>query len=189
MIDYMLKCDEILQKNMTEDGFKLWLRIRDKIPPCWLRLTSSTRKHHVKEDGRIPTVIEHTFEMLYASDKLLSIFNVNTKTKEADILMLSIMLHDSLKYGEKPSSRDYTLNEHDRLIGDVIRSNRHVFLKLFSENQVNLLEETLRYHAGRWSTDAKKIDFNFSEKSPYTLFIHMLDMLSSRNLIKINGVS
>jgi hypothetical protein len=189
MTDYMLKCDEVLHRTMTEEGFNFWLKLRDKIPPCWFRLTSSTRKHHVKEDGRVPTVVEHTYEMLYTAEPLLSIFNVNPKTRDADVLMLSIMLHDSLKYGVNPTNREYTLNEHDRLIANTVQNNKKVFLKLFTEEQYDTLEDTLRYHAGRWATDAKNKDFNFRDVSPKTLFIHMLDMLSSRNLIKVNGVS
>jgi hypothetical protein len=188
MTDYFKLMNDILEMNMTDKGFRFWNAIEKKIIPCWGKLSSSTGKYHKKAGGYVPSVAEHTHEMLYAAVPLLSMFNIKSKTLEADTLLLSIALHDSCKYGISSNSlfNTFTDNRHDKNTADIILEGKETFLKLFNEEQFNLLEESVRFHSGRWSTDADK-DFSFSKLNPITMFVHMLDMLSSRNLIKING--
>jgi len=183
-MNYEEKIYELLQKNMTENTFNFWKEANNKIPKIWDRPTSSTLKYHKKEDGRVPSVGEHTYEMLYACIKIWQLFGIQKRTKEGDILLLAISLHDAFKYGKNPVQRDYTDNEHDKLIGDLVLEGKNTFLKFMEEDHVNLLEECVRFHSGRWSTDATS-DFNFKNYHPYTMFIHILDMFSSRNLIKV----
>lgn len=181
----MLKFENLLFDNMSPKGFEFWKKLESKIPDIWKRSTSSTRKYHKKEDGSVPSIEEHTYEMLFAACKLLSVFEIESKTKEADVILLAIILHDSAKYGkEDPLSRIHTCNNHDHIIGDIILLSKNTFLKYFDSNEVLLLEEMCRFHSGRWSSDAPK-DFSFKNLDPKTFFLHLLDMFSSRNLIKI----
>jgi hypothetical protein len=185
-MDYFKLMNDVLEMNMSDEGFRFWSAIEKKIPPCWNKFSSSTGKYHKKENGHNPSISQHTHEMLYAAVPLLSMFNIKSKTRESDIILLAIAFHDSFKYGVENKSifSMYTDSKHDKNTADIILENREVFKKLFTDDEVILLEECVRYHSGRWSTDAKK-DFSFSKLNPYTMFIHMLDMLSSRNLIKL----
>jgi len=178
---FIEKMDEILKRQLTQKSFDLWIGIRERISNnCWKKPTSSTGKHHQKEDGRVPSVAEHTFEMLYAADKIIGMFEgiVNK-----DIIFLSIVLHDSYKYGFVKTCK-HTESKHDQIIGDIIRKNSRVFEQVFSKQEVQILEETVRFHSGRWSTDAKP-DFKYSNHNSLVLFLSTLDMLSSRNLLKV----
>jgi hypothetical protein len=70
-------------------------------------------------------------------------------------------------------------------MGDIIQQNRETFLKLFSEEEFNILEEAVRFHSGRWSTDVpKNKPFTFKDYNPETMFVHMLDMFSTHDLIQ-----
>ncbi len=181
---FIEKMDEILKRQLTQKSFDLWIGIRERISNnCWKKPTSSTGKHHQKEDGRVPSVAEHTFEMLYAADKIIAMFEglVNK-----DIIFLSIALHDSYKYGFVKTCK-HTESKHDQIIGDMIRKNSRVFEQVFNEEEVKILEETVRFHSGRFSTNWSK-DFTIKNFTPNILFLHMLDMLSSRNLLKILDV-
>lgn len=188
-MNYEEKISELLEKNMTERGFKLWLEIKKKIPNIWDKLTSASKKHHRKENGHVPSVAEHTYEMLYAADKILRLFTYQPKSNDIDVIFLSIVLHDSLKYGIKePEVAEKTDNNHDKLIADVVLHSRDLFMKLLNEPQFEKLEESLRYHMGKWSTDWRKGISSFNHMNHETFFVHVLDMLSANNCIKIvNG--
>lgn len=181
---YLEKVDKILKKNLTEKSFDLWLGVRERISnKCWDKPTSSTGKYHQKEDGRVPSVIEHTWEILYTIDKIIQMFEGNLNK---DIIFLGAALHDAYKYGLVKSCTS-TESRHDKIIADIIKNNQKTFLQVLNENEVKMLEEQVRFHMGKWSTDAGK-NFSYKDYGPLVIFLSTLDMLSSKNLLKIpNG--
>jgi len=183
-MDYMEKIDGLLYTNMTERSFLLWKGLKEKIPDVWQRLSSSTGKYHRRRDSTVPSIAEHTHEMLVACVKLLSIFNISPKSLDSDILLFSVVLHDSFKYGIDPTNSRYTNTKHDQLIGDIIRENKSVFMRIFTEEQVCLLEKCTRYHPGRWSSDSD-VNFSFSNLPVEVFFLHILDMLSTADLLSV----
>jgi len=183
-LNYKEKIVELLKDNMTENGFKLWEGINRLLPDIWNLPTSSTKKYHRKLNGKVPNIAEHVYQMLYASVKIFSLFNVMKNTSEADKLLFAVVLHDSLKYG-RMGTRKHTDTWHDKTAGDMVAQNKSTFLKLLNEDQFNVLEEAVRFHSGQWSTDvSKNKKFDFKEYNPETLFVHMLDMMSSHDLIQ-----
>jgi hypothetical protein len=178
------KVINLLKENMTEKGFKLWKGIDSILNDIWNMPTSSTGKWHKKRNGNIPSNAEHVYHMLYAAIKIKRLFNIKSKTIDFDKILIAIALHDSLKYG-KYGNRKHTDKEHDKNAADMIAENKNIFLKLFSEKDFYIIEEAVRFHSGRWSTDAKyeKI-FSFNNYNPETLFIHILDMMSTEDLIQ-----
>lgn len=187
------RINEILNKCMSEKGIIFWGGLKSRIPPVWDRPASSSGKYHLDEDGHVHSINEHTYEMLHAASKLIRMFGVVEKSYDADIILLSVLLHDSLKYGKEPQNRPHTDNKHDQLIGDVVMKNKAFFMQLYSEEQVNILEESVRYHSGKWSTDLKSNGKVFDSKgfNFQTLTLHILDMLSTNNCLRVpsNGNS
>lgn len=181
MEDYVEKMNRLLKRNMTETCYSFWTAVIEKIS-IWNRPTSSTMKYHQKEDGRVPTVAEHTYEMLYSCVKIWRLFDVQPKTENGDVLLLAVALHDAFKYGEKPLTRKHTDRKHDKICADMINRGKNTFLKFLSEDSVDVLEEAVRFHTGRWSTDVDS-KFDFDNHHPFVLFLHMLDMFSANNLI------
>lgn len=183
-MDYYRKIIELLKNNLTEKAFKLWEGIDKMIPYSWDKLTSTTMKYHKRANGDVPTQGEHIYEMLYAASKIIRLFNVEPNTSDGDKLFLSVALHDTMKYG-KFGTRRHTDNKHDKLGADMIASNKDTFEKILTEEQFFVLEEAIRFHSGRWSTDVPRDkEFDFRDYNPETLFIHILDMLSSRDVLK-----
>lgn len=183
-MNYKQKMDEILEKNMSEKGFKLWKGINKILPDAWELPVSSTKKYHKKSDGRVGNIAEHTYEMLFSVVKLLRMFNYKPKTTDADTLLLAIAFHDSLKYGQF-ANRKHTDGKHDKEAADMISSNKETFRKLLSEEQFNILEEGVRFHSGRWSTDVpNQSTFDWNDYRPSTFFIHLLDMLSTADCLQ-----
>ncbi len=181
---YKERICKLLEDNMTERAFKLWSGINRRVPDIWDKVTASTRKYHRKLNGEVPSCAEHVYHMLYSSIKIMKLFGFSPKSIDCDKILFAVALHDVLKYGEL-GTRVHTDNRHDKASADMICSNKSTFLKLFSEEQFSVLEEAVRFHSGRWSTDAKyEKDFNFKNYNPETLFIHMLDMMSTQDLIQ-----
>lgn len=181
---YKNKIDEILKKNMTEKSFKLWEGINKLLPQTYDKPTSSTGKHHKKLNGEIPCQAEHIYHLVYSADKIIRLFSVEPKTTEADIIFLALVLHDSLKFGEF-GSRRFSDKTHDKQAADMIEANREALLKIFNDNQISTLSEMVRFHSGQWSTDVSANEkFDFRNYHPYTFFIHMLDMMSTHDLIQ-----
>ncbi len=187
-MNYKNKILELLESNLTERGLKLWKGIDSILPDIWDRPTSSTGKYHQKSDGRVPDVAEHTYEMLYGATKLLRMFNFEPKTSNTDMLLTALVLHDSLKYG-KFGSRKHTDYEHDKNAADMVKSNKETFRKLLEEDQFCAMEEAIRFHSGRWSTDVRNQSvFDWNDYQPATFFAHILDMLSTADCLKTDVV-
>lgn len=113
-------------------------------------------------------------------------FDIFPKTPDADKLLMAVALHDALKYGNL-GTRKHTDTVHDKQAADMIASNEDTFRKLLSEEQYFTLEEAVRFHSGRWSTDVPKnerFDWSTAELRSETFFVHMLDMLSTADLIQ-----
>jgi len=178
--------NELVKEYTTENCYKFWIAINKKFPTVWDRLSSSTKKYHKRKDGSISTIAEHTYEMLYSASKLMRMFDIKKNTIECNTLFLSIVFHDFFKYGIKPNERNHTDKKHDKISADVILQNKETFLKILDLDNFHILEESVRFHSGRWSTDVNSnIEFDFEDYDPITIFVHTLDMMSSSDLIKI----
>jgi hypothetical protein len=183
-MNYKEKVVKLLESNMTKKGFQLWKGINQLLPDIWNKPTSSTGKYHRKKNGEVPDIAEHVYQMLYSTVKLFKMLNIKTKTTDADKLLFAVVLHDSLKYG-RLGTRKHTDYSHDKEAADMIASNKETFLKLFTEEQFYVLEEAVRFHSGQWSTDVPKDKkFDFKDYNPESLVVHMLDMMSTADLIQ-----
>lgn len=184
MVDYKQKITELLEEHMTDKGFKLWKGINSIVPDIWDKPTSSTGKHHKKMNGDVPSCAEHTYHLLYTTSKIMRLFGYRSKTKDGDKMLFACALHDCLKYGNL-GTRVHTDNKHDKEAADMVASNKSTFTKVLSEDQFFVLEEAIRFHSGQWSTDVERgKKFSFSDYNPETLFVHILDMMSTADLIQ-----
>lgn len=183
-MNYIERITEFLEKNLSERSFKLWNGIQGRLPKTFELPTSSTGKYHKKLNGEIPTQGEHVYQLLYSASKIMKMFGYELKSSKSDSLLLAIALHDSVKYGMN-GFRKFTDNTHDKNMADILHQNKETFLKLFSEEEFNVMEEAVRFHSGRWSTDVpKNKPFTFKDYNPETMFVHMLDMLSTADVLQ-----
>lgn len=183
-MEYKERIIELLQSKMTERGFKLWKGIDSMLPDTWVKPTSSTRKYHKKMNGEVPNQDEHVYQLLYSASKIIKLFGIENKTTDADKLLMAIALHDTMKYGPF-GTRKHSDTMHDKLGADMVSANRSTFLELLTEEQFQTMEEAMRFHSGRWSTDIPNgKPFSFKDYNPETLFVHILDMMSTADLIQ-----
>ena len=183
-MDYKEKVVEVLEKNMSERGFKLWSHIDGMLPDIWEKPTSSTGKHHKKLNGEVPNQAEHIYHIVYSTAKIMRLFSIEPNTTDADKMLFAAVLHDALKYGDKGTNK-HTTRDHDAQAAEMLLENKNVLTKLFSEEQFAVVEEAVRYHSGQWSTSIPKgQEFSFKDYNPESLFLHMLDMMSTADLIQ-----
>jgi len=185
-MNYKEKITNLLENNLTERGFKLWSGINKILPNIWNKPTSSTGKYHKNIHGNVPDIAEHVYQMLFAAHKLLKMFDINSKTPDADKILIAVALHDALKYGNL-GTRKHTSGDHDKQAADMIASNEDTFKKLLNDEQFFTLQEAVRFHSGRWSTDVPKneqFDWSTAKLRPETFFVHVLDMLSTADIIQ-----
>jgi hypothetical protein len=183
-MNYKEKVFDLLENNMSVKGFKLWKGINQMLPDAWNKLTSSTGKYHKKMNGDVPTQAEHVYHMLYSAVKLFRMFNIKPNTTDADKILFAVALHDSLKYGEM-GTRKHTSKTHDKDAADMVSQNKKTFEKIMTEEQFFVMEEAIRFHSGQWSKDVPKDkEFTFKDYNPETFFIHILDMMSTADLIQ-----
>jgi len=175
----------LAEESLTDNGFKLLLKIENKLPDIWDRPSSSTGKYHQKSDGKVPTIAHHTYEMFYAASKIIRLFGHAKLSTQNDAILMGIILHDSLKYGIK-GTNPHTVKNHDKLMADKLEVNRKFLLKHFTDVEYETFVMIVRYHSGQWSVDVPNIqEFRFSDYPPEVLFGHMLDMLSTEDVLKI----
>lgn len=186
MNSYKERIIKLLETNMTERGFKLWSGIDKILPNIWDKPTSSTGKYHKKLNGDVPDIAEHVYQMLFVAAKMLRMFGIQQKTVDADKILIAVAMHDALKYGNL-GTRKHTDTTHDKQAADMIASNADTFKKLFNEEQLSTLEEAVRFHSGQWSTNIpknEKFDWSKSGLRIETFWVHVLDMLSTADIIQ-----
>lgn len=212
-IDWNEKIFKILVQSMTPAGIELLKEIVAELPEVWnMKVSSSGKYHRKRKDGTVPTIAEHVYEMLFAafdnqiSSPLIDMWRYSLNTLQADMIAFAIVPHDSFKYGPRsvdqlPGIRGdgifvalkHTITQHDKLIADYFQLKKFEVLRNhFGANEVGelmvkMIIQALRFHSGRWSTDAPAA-FAFGAFYPLTQFVHMLDMLSTRNLINVEDV-
>lgn len=179
------KINFLAEAHLTENGYNLFQLVNSKLPNIWDRYSSSTMKYHKKTDGSVPTIAEHTYEMLNAAIKILPMFGTPLKSTKNDVVLMAIIFHDGLKYGPK-GTNPHTTRNHDQEMANLVVKNKKLFLKHFSEVEFDIFQTCIRFHSGRWSPDAKKLEtpFSFDLFYPEVMFVHTFDMLSTKDCLK-----
>lgn len=170
--------DLTAKKCLTPNGYKLFRIINSKLFNIWDKPTSSTGKYHKRKDGTVPTIAEHTHEMVKAASKIIRMFGGPQISTDNDAILLGIIFHDSLKYGSK-GTNPHTTRNHDQQAADLFEKNKKLFLKHFTEDEFETFCLCIRFHSGIWSADAKKENMTVDDFIPEVLFVHILDMLST----------
>lgn len=183
--DHLSKIDSLLREKLSEASYNFWLYAKKELPMSAMsRPTSSSGKYHQRTDGSVPSTAEHTYEMLYAASRIARMFGDDKKSDTSDVLYVAIALHDALKYGST-GTQPHTSRNHDKLIGDWV-NKAWEDKKLPLDFDPNLLEDCVRFHSGRWSTD-NPIKSKAPSLSIVAHFVHVLDMLSTASLIRLPG--
>jgi (p)ppGpp synthase/HD superfamily hydrolase len=174
----------IAKEHMTPEGYELLESLLAELPDCMDRPVSSSGKYHQRDDGSVPTIRQHTKEMLVHGLKVARMLSNTT----VDELCFAIILHDALKYGWENGK--YTITgkhvkkDHGELVADFLLE-REVLSKAVINN--HKVEKALTFHSGKWSSVFKNplfISCDMENTGELSILLHTLDMLSANNCLK-----
>ncbi len=144
---------------------------------------SSTGKYHPKYAAGPGGLSRHVKSAVKMAHELLedSVISKNYTSLDRDIIYLSLLIHDGLKYGK--TKEEYTRFDHPILISEFVKDNKD---KLnMDEELLNKVCGAVASHMGPWNTS------NYSDvvlpvpKTPMEKFVHMCDYLASRRFINL----
>jgi hypothetical protein len=183
---------DILKEMTTPNGYSLCNRLLIKFKDTLSRPTSSSGIFHNRDDGSVPTILSHVTTILDACYKTMISYDVKPKSSDADLLALAILLHDIYKYGRRNELFNSTYT-HDELVASKVWESREMFIEILSDYQIKILTDIVQFHMGRWASYFKykgnnELDFWKMGFHPFVYYVHLLDMLSSRNCLKEESI-
>ena len=155
-----------------------------ELPDYYYELdASSTGKYHPKyAQGKgglsrhIKSAVKMAVELL-ADPAIGGIYS----DRDKDLIYLSLLIHDGLKYGKEYKKGDYTKFEHPILISDFVEEKKDK-LKLNDED-IEKVRGAVASHMGPWNTSQYSDVVLPVPKKPMEKFVHMCDYLASRRFI------
>ena len=144
---------------------------------------SSTGKYHPKYAAGPGGLSRHVKSAVKMAHELLedSVISKNYTSLDRDLIYLSLLIHDGLKYGK--TKEEYTRFDHPILISEFVKANKD---KLnMDEESLEKVSGAVASHMGPWNTS------NYSDvvlpvpKTPMEKFVHMCDYLASRRFINL----
>lgn len=152
----------------------------EQIPDYFFTIAaSSTGKYHPAYALGDGGLVRHTKVAVRMAQELFGIYKFPSKTK--DLIIMSLVLHDSVKKGEVESQ--YTLFDHALLACEFVKKNSSS-LKI-SEEDINFVCECISTHMGRFNTSEYSEVILPLPQTPEQKFVHLCDYLASRKVINI----
>ena len=144
---------------------------------------SSTGKYHPSFSGGDGGLLRHTKVAVRIGKEVLSLEYTNDlfTNDEKDLLLLSIMFHDTQKLGN-PEER-YTRFDHPLLAASFIKNNQDK--TQLTDKEIELITKVISSHMGQWN---KSNYSNIELPKPsdkYEFFVHMCDYLSSKKFLDV----
>ena len=100
--------------------------------------------------------------------------------REKDLMILSLVLHDGLKYGNP--KEQYTRADHPLIASEYVKNRKDELS--FSEEDVQFVYDVIASHMGPWNQHPyTKEEILPKPKTRYQNFVHMCDYLASRKCI------
>ena len=149
---------------------------------------SSTGKYHPAFSLGDGGLLRHTKVAVKIAYDLLQdkIFGDKYTDNEKDLMLISIILHDSIKHGFEDSK--YTKVEHPILAANFVKDNQDQ--TEFTDEEINFISNCIISHMGPWNTDYLTHEEILPlPKTKYQNFVHMCDYLASRKYLNVNFVN
>ena len=145
---------------------------------------SSTGKHHPEKARMVGGLVWHTkvavrigYDMIN-SDTLIS---TEEKLLLSDIVVASLILHDTYKYGIDGKS-ELTLGEHPRIAFNVVRKySTNPAIRLSERVILEDIAKCIYCHMGQWNIPKENPEAILpTPNTKLQMIVHQADMLSSR---------
>ena len=158
-------------------------KIIEMLPDYFFHVpAASTGKYHPAFAQGEGGLIRHTKAATRIAHELLENNSINNfSNDEKDLIIISILIHDSFKLGF-PIEK-YTRFDHPLLIGDFLEENKDKFS--FTTDELDFIKNSIASHMGEWNKDFDGNEVLPLPKTKSQRFVHMCDYLSSKKFLKI----
>jgi len=163
------------------DNIKLILPM---IPDYFFKIpASSTGKYHPSFSLGESGLVRHTKVAVKIGYTLLqSKTTSNFSDDEKDLIIISLILHDSFKSGI--IEEKYCRTDHPLIVANFLLENKDKFT--FSEYELNYICDCIKTHMGEFNTDYRGNIVLPLPKTKQQRFVHMCDLLASKKFLNIN---
>lgn len=175
--------DEInyIKSSKYKENLKI---ILEMLPDYFFHVqASSTGKYHPSFALGDSGLIRHTKVAVRIAHELLennSISNFNNDEK--DLIIISLILHDSFKHGI--TEEKYTRFDHPLIVGNFLKENRNKFT--LTDKELEFIINNIASHMGEWNKDYQGNEILPLPKTKSERFVHMCDYLSSKKFLNVN---
>ena len=160
--------------------------ILDMLPDYFYEIpASSTGKYHPSFSLGKGGLVRHVKVATRIAKDLFDdpSFKAKYTRNEKDIMLMTLILHDSLKSGLNHDK--YTAFNHPILISNFVSDNKDKID--LTEDELKLFKECVEAHMGGfpWNTNTYTNEELPEPKTKYQVFVHMCDYLSSRKYLDV----
>ena len=152
--------------------------------------SSSTGKYHPSYSNCEGGLIKHIKAGVRIAHDLLKLEMYSTIALYHDYILIALLLHDALKYGEvneKGEHSEYTLSNHAVLSSNWLLSLLQKFEFKPYEKEIKYIAYLISTHMGQWNTDTHTgVVFAPKPQTQEQMFVHLCDYLASRKFLEFN---
>ena len=143
---------------------------------------SSTGKYHPSFSLGDGGLVRHTKAAVKIAYTLLQSKTTNNfSDDEKDLIIISLILHDSFKLGL--IEEKYTRVDHPLIAASFLRDNKDKLS--FNDYELNYICDSIETHMGEFNTDYRGNEVLPLPKTKQQRFVHMCDLLSSKKFLDI----
>ena len=142
---------------------------------------SSTGKYHPKYALGEGGLVRHTKAATRIAYELFRVNMFSYSDIEKDLIIASLILHDTYKHGKNGSI--YTVTEHPVIASEEVMNFKEEIDSTYRESIAN----NISTHMGQWNTDYKtNKEVLPLPKTKMQNFVHICDYLASRKCLEFN---
>ena len=150
---------------------------------------SSSGMYHPEYALNEGGLVRHTKAAIGFANHMFNIEQSDAEytTREKDLVIVALMLHDGWKHGDKKPDGTYrktTIFEHPQVASDWIRNCEELNDWLPQEDR-NIMADAVASHMGQWNTQKKNAFALQKPQSKIQKVVHLCDYLASRKDIEV----
>lgn len=157
--------------------------ILQMLPDYFFKIpASSTGKYHPSFTLGDGGLVRHTKVAVKIAYTLLQSKTTNNfSDNEKDLIIISLILHDSFKSGF-PEEK-YCRVDHPLIVVNFLRNNKDKFT--LADDELNYICDCIKTHMGEFNTDYQGNVVLPLPKTRQQRFVHMCDLLASRKFLNV----
>ena len=184
-LSYFEKEIELIQS----DDLKLFLTVavENMFDYVFIKSASSSGRYHPMSDLGDGGLLRHIKGVFYLGYDMLKLEqNIPLYSlREQDMILISLILHDSWKYGNNEEEKKHTIAEHPLLASAWVKQD-NIFNDIISQEDRNFIGDCIASHSGQWNTNKKKEEILPKPQTLSQQFVHLCDYIASRRYLNFD---